>query len=151
MATPLGFDPTVINQATIGNYALGQIREYNGEEWIFVLIVDGSVVSGDVCELASATAFSATKSLGASTKGRKALGVAKSSITVNQYGFLLKRGFHAAVKDAANGCTAGSYLMPHAATAGNAANVTLGTNDATAFGFCVTTGSGGVCGAYVDC
>jgi hypothetical protein len=151
LATPIGFDPTTINQTGVGNFRLGEVREFNGEEWIFVKIVDGSVVSGDVCELASATAFSATKSLAASTKGRKVLGVAKSSITVNQYGFLLKRGFHAAVKDAANGCTTGNYVMPHAATGGNAANITLGTNDATAFGFCVTSGSGGVCGVYVDC
>lgn len=151
MATPLGFDPSVVNQATTGNYALGQIREYNGDEYIFVLIVDGSVVAGDVCEVASATAYSATKSLAASTKGRKVLGVAKNSITVNQYGFLLKRGFYASVKDAANGCTAGSYVMPHAATGGNAANVTLGTNDALEFGFCVTSGAGGICGVYVDC
>lgn len=151
MAQPIGFDPTVVNQSSVGNYRLGEVREYLGEEWIFVLVADGSLVSGDVCELASATAFTVTKSLGASTKGRKAMGVAKGAITVSRYGFILKRGFHAAVKDAANGCTAGSYVMPHAGTAGNAANVTLGTNDATAFGFCVTSGSGGVCGVFVDC
>ena len=151
MPTPIGFDPSTLNQAAASPYGLGEIREYNGEEFIFVKVVDAGVAAGDVCELASATAYSVTKSLGASTKGRKALGVAKGTITVSQYGFLLKRGFYASVKDAANGCTAGSYLMPHDATAGNAKNITLGTNDAYAFGFCVTSGAGGVCAAYVDC
>lgn len=155
----VGFTPSTFNSAT-ADFTVGAryTDESTGYEYMFVK-AQAALANGDVCTLGSNSATNTqvevvpantASALGTGTSER-AVGVAVGTVTVNQYGFIMTRGIHSAVKDAANGVTAGSYVMPHATTDGNAANVTVGTNDALAFGYALAAGSGGVVKVWVNC
>ncbi len=132
MSTPLGFDPSVINQSSVGSYYPGEQRDYAGKTYEFVKLTDAvNATSGMVAEAASATdgTIVTVDRAGGSSLGRIPRGVFVSSVTAGNYCFILKRGLHAAVKDAAAGLTpVGLKVTSHATTDGDAAPSTAYTD-----------------------
>lgn len=154
----VGFDPTTYNSAT-AEYTVGAKLYFDGTGyWYRYVKAQASIANGDVCVIGTNTVTNSqlevvpanTASAVGTGTSERTKGVGVGTITAGNFGFILCDGLHTAIKDAANGCTAGSYLMPHATTDGNAANVTLGTNDALAFGYCLANGAAGVTTAWVD-
>lgn len=155
MATPIGFDPSTINSTTTGSFYPGEIRDYAGKSYEFVKLTDAvNATNGMVAEAGSATdgTIVTVDRAGGSSLGRIPRGVFVSSVTAGRYGFILKRGLHAAVKDAAGGLTVvGRKVTTHATTDGDAdvAAATL-TRDINIFGEIRVASAAGVAAVYVS-
>lgn len=145
MPTPVGFDPSSYNSATSGGFNPGSIYEYNGSLYKFIKTVDAvNVTNGMVLELASTsgTQYGTVDRSGGSSVGRIPIGVAVGSITAGNYGFILIKGVHTAIKDALNTMTAvGDKATTHGSTDGDAAKASAYTNNIFAVG--LTIGASG--------
>ena len=143
MATPIGFDPTTVNQDSTGQWVKGQFYDYNGSIYRFVKTADAvNATNGMVAEWASTTDYVVTVDrAGGSSLGRLPAGVFVASVTAGNYGFLLVFGRHSAVRDAANALTAGIKVVSHATTDGDAAPAAAYTGNT--IGTCLANASGG--------
>lgn len=151
MAQPIGFDPSVINSATVGNYYPGERREYAGKVYQFLKLTDAvNGTSGMVAEAGSATdaTIVTVDRAGGSSLGRIPRCVLVSSVTAGRYFFGLIDGLHASVKDAAAGLNAvGLKVTTHATTDGDAAASTAYTDKW--IGEVRVVSAAGVAGVYV--
>lgn len=133
MATPIGFDPSIINATTVGNYTPGERREYSGKTYMFLKLTDAvNGTSGMVAEAASATdgTIVTVDRAGGSSLGRIPRCVLVGNVTAGRYFFGLVDGLHAGVKDAAGGLTpVGKKVTTHATTDGDAAPSTAYTDN----------------------
>lgn len=159
--------PPTYNSAT-KDYSLGQEywTDYNGERCLFryVLIADSpGVVKGDVVMPASASSNVVTRAYtgGSAVAARAVVGVAVGTITHTQYGFVMVKGIHDAVK-CATSVAANDFLMAPNATAGTAAEPASAATPAApveaewftgmgVFGIALGSGSGGTCPARINC
>lgn len=152
MATAIGWDPSVINQSTTGDFTLGEIREYNGRLFEFVKLTDAvNATSGMIAEAGSASTESTVTvdRSGGSSLGRIGRGVFVGNVTAGNYGFILIRGLHAAVKDAAGALSSvGLKVTTHATTDGDAAAATAYTDKI--IGIVYTVSAAGVAGVRVQ-
>lgn len=149
MATPIGFDPSVYNSTT-ADYTLGaSYWATDGREFRYVKALSALAV-GDVCcwTATTPTSYTVSQSKTAPALDYCPAGIAVGTITSGNYGFILVKGYHASVKDAANACTAGAKLRVMTTTAGNAQLAAAATD--TPIGTCIVAGSGGVCGVAVS-
>lgn len=128
MPEPLGFNPASVNLTTTGPYYVGELREYLGKTYRFVLNAnDAAIADGVVCVWASAVAPTitgasrATALLGATTLGSPCAGVGIGLISQQRYGFIQVFGLHTNVLGVAT-TTIGRKLRA-SATADSADNV----------------------------
>lgn len=132
MAEPIGFDPTVVNQTTTGNYVLGQELEYDGRLFRFLKLTDAvNGAAGMVAESGSATDpdIVTVDRAGGSSLGRIPVAVLVGTVTAGNYFFGLVRGQQAGVKDAAGALNSvGLKVTTHATTDGDAAAATAYTD-----------------------
>ena len=134
MAQPLGFDPSIVNQDTVGSYALGELREYNGKTYKFIKNANGAsdnaLADGDVCYWASATALTicnALTSVGSALVGNPVAGVAIGAVTKNNYGFILVHGLHTNVKSTSSTAGTPQKVSATAATCTDQTAATIAT------------------------
>jgi len=153
MAQPIGFDPTVVNQSTVGNFTLGELREWNGKTYRFVLNANGAsdnnIADGDVCYWASATALTVCNALngvGSALSGNPVAGVGIGTITKNKYGFILVHGLHTNVKSTSTTAGVPQKVSATAATCTDQTAATIAT-----LGTALTATSGGRCTVAVRC
>lgn len=152
MPTPVGFDPSSYNSATSGGFNPGSIYEYNGSLYKFIKTVDAvDVTNGMVLEIASTSGTqygTVDRALGSSV-GRIPMGVAVGTITAGNYGFILIKGVHTAIKDAANAVNAvGAKATTHATVDGDAAKASAYTDNI--FAVALTAASAGTFRGLVD-
>lgn len=95
-------------------------NEANGKEYAYVLAEDANLAKGDVVEYSDTTGYEVTKDRsGGSSIGRAAAGVAITTITDGQYGWIQVSGLCSYVKT--DGSVAkGDKLVPHATADGQA-------------------------------
>lgn len=152
MATPIGFDPSVVNQPTVGNYALGQELDYLDGTYRFLKLTDAVAgASGMVAEAGSATDANivTVDRSGGSALGRIPVAVLVGTVTAGNYFFGLVRGLKAGVKDAAGALNAvGLKVTTHATTDGDAAAASAYTDKI--IGTVRVVSSGGVATVYVQ-
>ena len=152
MAVLIGFDPSVINQSTVGNYTLGQELEFSGKTYLFVKLTDAvNATAGMVAEAGSATdgAIVTVDRAGGSSLGRIPMGVFVSPVTAGNYGCILIRGLYASVKDAAGALNAVALkVTTHATTDGDAAAATAYTDKI--IGTVRVVSAAGVAAVYVQ-
>lgn len=152
MPVPIGFDPSVINQAAVSPYTLGQEVEYNGKLYRCLKLADAVAgVSGMVAEAASGTDGNivTVDRAGGSSLGRVPVAVLVGPVTAGYYFFGLIRGMHAGVKDAAGGLnTVSLKVTSHATTDGDAAPATVYTDNI--IGVVRVVSAAGVAGVHVQ-
>lgn len=114
-------------------------NEAGDKAYKYVLVEDMAVAKGDVVEYSDTSGYEVTKDrAGGSSIGRFVAGVAITTITDAQYGWIQVSGIHTSVKtDGA--VVKGDKLVPHASVDGRA--------DTEANGSTVTVTSGQVFGA----
>ena len=160
MATPIGWDPSVYNDTTTGNFLLGQELEYQGKtyRWLKLVTHVGAAdnvagVSGMVCEAASATDpnIVTLDRAGGSSLGRIPVAALIGTVSVDRYFFGLVRGIHAGIKDAAGACTTvGRKVVPHATTDGDVTDAAATiTRDINCIGTVRVATAAGVVGVYI--
>lgn len=144
MSTPLGFNPSGYSDSTGTAFTLGATYTYQDGAYIYVKnSTDGTTASGQCAVRASATAWLATYSKGASAlnSSKHGLGFFVAAIPVNNFGFVQTRGTITA-KDSSNGCTAGKRLTPNTTANGDVANVANAYDPGV--GRALANGSGGL-------
>ena len=132
MTTPIGFDPSTYSSTTEAPFVLGQeFDPGDGKVYRYAKFVDAiAYANGQVVELASTTAFHVTNDrAGGSSLGRLPVGVCLRVMAQNEYGWVLVRGRHTAIKDAANAAVLGVKQMSHATADGDAAPATAYTSN----------------------
>lgn len=152
MATPIGFNPAVINQSTTGDYTLGQELEYLGSTYRFLKLTDAVTgAAGMIAEAASATDANITTvdRSGGSALGRIPVAALVGPVTAGYYYFGLVRGLLAGVKDAAGALSSvGLKVTTHATTDGDAAAASAYTDKI--IGTVRVVSSGGVATVYIQ-
>lgn len=132
MATPIGFDPSTVNATSVGNYYLGERREYAGKVYQFLKLTDAvNGTNGMVAEAGSATdaTIVTVDRAGGSSLGRIPRCVLVGNVTAGRYFFGLIDGLHTGVKDAAAALSSvGLKVTTHATTDGDAAASTAYTD-----------------------
>lgn len=131
----------------------------NGKMYRYVLVEDAALATGDVVEYSDTTGYEVSNDRsGGASLGRFVAGVAVTSITDAQYGWIQVSGVHTAVKtDGA--VAAGDRLVPHATADGQAdteaAGSTVAVTSGQVFGFALATDSGttsaGTVAAMIRC
>lgn len=102
MATPIGFDPSVVNTQTTGSFTLGELREWNGKMYRFVQVVTAACADGTVMCVYDATTPASGKVIGANRTTALAgtpiasivVGIGIGAITINYFGFIQVSGVH---------------------------------------------------------
>lgn len=90
--------------------------ELTGKVYRYVLVEDANIAKGDVVEYADVTGYEVTKDRSAAI-GRLVAGVAITTITDAQYGWIQVSGINTYVKTD-GGVALGHLLTPHASTDG---------------------------------
>lgn len=117
--------------------------ETTGNVYRYVLVEDANLLKGDVVEYADVSGYEVSKDRsGGASIGRFVAGVAITTITDGQYGWIQVSGVNAYVKTD-GGVAAGDKLVPHASTDGVAdteANAsTVVVTSGQVFGFALNT------------
>ncbi len=102
MATPIGFNPAIVNSTTVGDFALGEVREWQGKLYRFVQVVTAACADGAVMCRYDAAATPSGKVIGANRTtaltgtpvALLVVGVGIGAITINNYGFIQVSGVH---------------------------------------------------------
>lgn len=157
MPTPINTDPATYNSTTAGDFTLGMVVQWQGQDYQFVRVGNGA---GDTAVSDGHVVIWAATAAGGTTPGyyvtgalsgtanssgfanNPAAGVGVGNISLNNYGFILIRGLHTNVKGQAT-ITVG-YPQVISATAGTGNDQGAGTAETTSvFGRAMTTVSGG--------
>lgn len=121
-------------------------NEAGDKAYKYVLVEDANIANGDVVEYADASGYEVTKDRsGGASIGRFVAGVAITTITDAQYGWIQVSGIHTAVKT--DGAVAkGDKLVPHASVDGRAdteaAGSTVAVTSGQVFGVALATDAG---------
>jgi len=121
----------------------GMIDIIDGKAYRYVLVEDMAIAKGDVVEYADVTGYEVSKDrAGGSSLGRFVAGVAVTTISDAQYGWIQVSGICDYVKTD-GGVALGDLLVPHASTDGvadtEASASTVVVTSGQVFGFALNT------------
>lgn len=122
---------------------LGTLRTEDGKIYKYVLVEDANLAKGDVVEYSDTTGYEVSKDrAGGASLGRFVAGVAITTITDAQYGWIQVSGTCDYVKTD-GGVALGDRLVPHASTDGvadtEANGSTVVVTSGQVFGFALNT------------
>lgn len=132
--------------------------EAGDKAYRYVLVEDANLSKGDVVEFSDVTGYEVTKDrVGGSSLGRFVAGVAITTITDGQYGWIQVSGVNNYVKTD-GGVALGDRLVPHASSDGvadtEANGSTVVVTSGQVFGFALNTDTATTttnCKAYLRC